>query len=128
MTATVRYRPCDNCPFREDVVGFLAPQRVYDIADSLLRRDMVFPCHKTVDYEQIDDDEDIHPLTGQELLCAGSLRLLEANDPFRNRAYRMAVMLGLYQPDRLDRETPCFESVEAMAEHMRRSPLNDRTR
>lgn len=42
-------RPCDNCPFRSDVVPFLRYARVAGIyADA--KRGQHFVCHKTVDY------------------------------------------------------------------------------
>ena len=70
--------PCSNCPFRNDGRGvYLSPDRVDEIEAALERGP--FPCHKTIDYDQADDDiytDDLVDLSGPAFTnashCAGA--------------------------------------------------------
>ena len=43
--------PCDNCPFRQDVVPYLRLSRVQEIWHIATRHGTHFVCHKTVNYD-----------------------------------------------------------------------------
>src|ERR1051325_256618 len=91
--------PCDNCPFRKDITFPLSPERTKEILDSLFVHDQTFPCHKTIDYEEWEEEERYIP-TGNEQHCAGALILAERlNRP--NQMMRIAERLGLYDRTKL---------------------------
>lgn len=69
--------PCATCPFRKEGGIPLTPGRVREIASMMLNsQGGMFPCHKTVDY---DDEPEDHEENGfrvpgkDELHCAGAL-------------------------------------------------------
>lgn len=39
-------KPCQNCPFRTDIKGYLRPERIAEITDSVLAGEF-FGCHKS---------------------------------------------------------------------------------
>lgn len=77
--------PCDNCPFNETGPGrklrdSLHPGRFLGILDAVANG-ADFYCHKTVDWDEEDEDEyegDFYRPKGRERVCAGSLAWLEA--------------------------------------------------
>ncbi len=101
-------RPCAHCPFRTDVPAYLTPERVEEIARSLVRSE--FPCHETTG----EEDEDGHRRQGDnEQHCAGALILLEKiEEP--SQMMRIAGRLRMYDPKKLDMEAPVFDSFEEM--------------
>lgn len=63
--------PCRHCPFRRDVVPFLHPVRVAEIARWAWNPYSSFPCHKTLGH----DDEGETVWTADSLECAGFLTM-----------------------------------------------------
>jgi hypothetical protein len=99
--------PCANCPFRTDVRPFITAARVREI----LSTDGDFPCHKTVTFDE--DDEDGGTInTGKEQMCAGFLILLE-HEQCPNQMMRIAERLGLYDPSKLRMDAPVYKSRRA---------------
>lgn len=110
-------KPCANCPFRNDVLsqkGWLGDDRANSIYETL-KAGGVFPCHKTVTYDDNDcfDDEDGDTFVHQEshIFCAGALIMLEkTGEAVGSNAIRIAERLGLYDHNKLDMESPVFSS------------------
>ncbi len=103
--------PCDSCPFRYDVPGFLMPGRVDELEQSLVRSG--FPCHKTVDHDEetgegIERKDSIH--------CAGALILLEKLEQ-PSQMMRICERLGMYDRSKLKMDAPVFEDFSEMADH-----------
>lgn len=70
--------PCALCPFKTSVTPFLHPERAYDIAMVASNPYASFPCHKTTEFN--DDDEDEYGEAGlvnrhKERECAGMLTM-----------------------------------------------------
>lgn len=103
-------RPCNNCPFRSDKPFPLHPQRALDIMSG----DHTFACHKTVDYDQPTDEEGrcdgVETENSQH--CAGFLILREKMSK-PTQMMRIAERLGLYDPTKLDMNSPVFEDIDA---------------
>jgi hypothetical protein len=117
--------PCAECPFRRDVPGYLSPARAQQIGDAIVSADESFACHKTitVDHEcQADEeewDENWRPILDDRKaqFCAGALILLEKlGRP--NRLPRIAIHLGMWDPDKMRHSELVFDSVEEMVQHM----------
>lgn len=108
-------KPCSHCPFRSDIRPFLTPERVREIARSLVRAE--FPCHETTgakEGERAPESEWKH--------CAGALILLEkVGRP--SQMMRIAERLGMYDARKLDMAAAVYESFEDMvsAQPRRRS-------
>lgn len=104
-------KPCKDCPFRNDKPhqkGWLGEQRADEIYQSLLDGGN-FPCHKTHDYTDDDDREFKHQDSHQ--FCAGALIMLnKEHNTLQSQALRMAIRLGLYNPNDLDVSSPVFEN------------------
>ena len=66
-----RTTPCEHCPFRVDVPGYLHRVRAVEIAQHLMD-DGEFPCHKTVTHDE-DEDGEYAVTTGREVACAGAM-------------------------------------------------------
>lgn len=106
-------RPCGNCPFRSDKPFHLAPDRVRGIlgggkhwwpAES-------FPCHKTLDYSDVDGDGYVKvPETAQQ--CAGVMAILH-REGRPNTAMQIAERFGLWDPSSLDPTAPWYASTQA---------------
>lgn len=114
MKYTLR-RPCQHCPFRTDVPGYLRRARCVEIAESIAQG-ATFPCHKTVEH---DDDEDGEPITrvpDTAQMCAGAMIVLERLEQ-PNQAMRVAERLGLYDPGKLDMAAPVVAHLAALADH-----------
>jgi hypothetical protein len=107
-------RPCPACPFRSDVTPYIRAARVKEIERGLVREQGTFACHKTVDYENEDEDgEAEHCPSEGEQHCAGALILLERiGRP--NQMMRIAERLGMYDAGALDIEAPVYGSFRAM--------------
>lgn len=113
-------RPCKDCPFRKDVVGYLKKGRAQEILDAILREDQTFTCHKTITGERIEDEsgEPIAYAPGvKDQHCAGAL-IMEKRYGWPNRMPRIAISFGLFDPDALRDEEVVFESESAMVAHM----------
>lgn len=106
-------KPCSNCPFRTDIDPYLRTARAREIVESLASG--IFPCHKTVDYEALDDlDEDDVGSRDQsgEKFCAGALIMMHKQGHVGQMA-RIGARLGGYDPDQLDMDAPVFASSVA---------------
>lgn len=105
-------KPCANCPFLKDQGKAinLQPGRVEGIIDDLLRGVTTgFSCHKTLNGEEIEDDEGnvIYQRGGKELECAGALAVLEKlNRP--TQLVRIMERMGAYDRNRY---IPLFDLV-----------------
>jgi hypothetical protein len=112
-------KPCADCPFRSDKVFPLHPDRARSILDGLLSGG-TFSCHKTVDYDRGDEDDemeddDCHIPSAEEQHCAGATILLEKlNRP--NQMMRISERLGFYDRTKLDMEAPIYEDDDEMVE------------
>lgn len=89
--------PCKDCPF---LVGSstnrtLREGRLGEIVEAI-RSDGTFQCHKTIN-EHIDDQH-----------CGGALVYMEKNR-IDNNMLRIAMRLGLYDPDSLDMESDIID-------------------
>lgn len=72
MCDTHMKKPCKDCPFLRSREPFLHPDRAYEIAEAANHRWNTFTCHKTLDY----DDENDEMYTGETSKeCAGFLTL-----------------------------------------------------
>lgn len=78
-----------------------------------------FPCHKTIDYDRRHDlqeqgaseEELVKAAVQQTQQCAGALIMFEnAGKPFQMA--QIAERLGLYDPSRLDRDAPVYDSPD----------------
>jgi hypothetical protein len=105
-------RPCSNCPFRSDVEFYLHPERVEEIIDSI-RVGQSFYCHKTTVHDEEEDE--FLPSHGEQH-CVGSMLLLENEESPPGQMERIAARLGLYDPSKLDRSLPIYDSGEEMIE------------
>lgn len=104
-------RPCNDCPFRTDVVPYLTKRRVRDIEDGLVRGQQSFPCHKTTVDSQDGDGEML--VTSKSEHCAGAMILLEGLAK-PNQMMRIAERLHMYDHTKLDMSAPVFNSFESM--------------
>lgn len=106
-------RPCAKCPFREDIPGYLHPERAHEIATS----EEPFACHETTVYSEETDEMEV---TSASQHCAGALILAEKREQ-PHQMMRIAERLGLYDHRRLDMAAPVFETETAMIVHHTRS-------
>lgn len=102
-----RKRPCSNCPFRKGMGSFfrLPRARLDEIMDG-----PAFQCHKTIDYDQFDDDRARQGDTPQQ--CAGLMAVLHAeNAP--NQIMQVALRLTDFSLNdiELDDAYPSKEAV-----------------
>lgn len=102
--------PCSNCPFRRDLPIELRPERVVEIAETLLNGNE-FECHKTVDYS---GDE---PATvARTRVCGGAVATL-AREGKDTQMSRITERLG-GKLATIDPEAPVFDSVAEWATAM----------
>lgn len=104
-------RPCANCPFRADGLGYLRQERAEEIADALLGG-ATFTCHKTNEF----DDEEGTIETADSQHCAGALIFLESQEQ-PNQLMRWMERLGAYDRTRLGMGAPVFQDAESFIEH-----------
>lgn len=101
-------KPCPNCPFLNNIRGYLRKARIRQIEGSLVRGS--FPCHKTVEWDSegentVNDREQHH--------CAGALILLEKlNRP--SQMMRVMERIGCYDRTKLDMGAPVFDTFDEM--------------
>jgi len=100
--------PCDNCPFRTDIDGYLRPDRVREIAASLFRGQS-FPCHKTT--EDWEEDGDLE-VTENSQQCAGA-EIFLAKQGTSTQMSRIAGRLG-FKVAKLNMKAPVCGSVSQM--------------
>lgn len=104
--------PCSNCPFRSDITPFLTEERAEEIADSL-EGGATFYCHKTLDYDDMEGE-----VTSRSRACAGSMITME-RDGQPNQIMRIAERIGMYDPTRLEMDSPVFDSLQEWKEAQR---------
>jgi hypothetical protein len=91
-------RPCENCPFRSDIAGYLDPRRAIEIANALERK--TFACHKTTGA----DGRRRRARVDQEH-CAGAI-LSQLKSGVQGDMVQLAERMGLLDLDKLDRAAP----------------------
>lgn len=122
--------PCADCPFRTDVRPYMRPERVDEIQAPLILAQ--FPCHKTVNYAAIQEDDNGEPVmerrnTAREAHCAGALILLEKlEEP--SQMMRISERLGMYDRRKLDMAAPVYDSFDDMREAMENEQRRTTTR
>ena len=110
-------RPCGQCPFRNDRPGFLNAGRVGEITHAILKDNKTFSCHKTLDGEWAEDQDEsaeahYHP-GPEEQMCAGALVLIEKTGA-ANQMVQLAERFGLWDRLTLDMTSPVFDTAEEM--------------
>ena len=104
-------KPCNNCPFRNDIKPFIRPERVDQIEQACVNAE--FPCHKTTEHDEDEDGYSIRVDNADTKHCAGALILMEkANCP--SQMMRICERLGIYDRTKLDMEAPVYEDWEDM--------------
>lgn len=115
--------PCGDCPFRTDRPFSLHPQRAQEIADAL-EAEQTFWCHKTVDYDAMEDGEEEEDsprgaAVDRAQHCAGAMIVLERMG-LRTGLMHVMADLGIYDPSKLDLDgAPVYETLEAFVEAMK---------
>lgn len=107
-------KPCDNCPFRKEGGIRLEPRRAREIAQGQIDNPgFTFPCHKTVNYDDRDEDDDTHYVwQKQNQYCAGALNFA-LNVGRSNQMIRIAAITGWKWKEMKEQEL-CFDSVASM--------------
>lgn len=109
-------RPCAKCPFRYDVGGYLTGERMEEIVEAI-RDGETFTCHNTVDYEGWDEEEEYIP-SEKDQHCAGALIFLEhLGELAAGQLTRIAMRIGMFDPDALDMSAPVFDDPHVLIEH-----------
>ena len=106
-------RPCENCPFRTDIPGYLRPERAREIAESIACG-AEFPCHKTTVPDPDDDSLNVGAEHSQ--MCAGAMILME-HEQAPNQMLRVAERIGLYDAGKLDMDAPVARSFVEFIRH-----------
>jgi hypothetical protein len=107
-------RPCASCPFRKGKGSAfrLTAQRLAEI-----RRGVSFQCHKTVDYDEWDDDIKRQGERPQQ--CAGLMALLHRHRE-QNQITQVAVRMGVLDPAQLDPKDEAYATWrDALNAHLR---------
>lgn len=126
-------KPCKDCPFRNDIRPFIHPERAAEIARGVLEEDLTFTCHKTISGENTDEDEyayeedptaEVSYVPGpQDQMCAGALVLIQKTGS-SNQMVQLAERFGMWDPSKLDMDSPVYESARDMVEaHERQDAL-----
>lgn len=89
-------RPCDNCPFRSDIIPYL-DSRCESLAEKIMHH--TFECHKTVYGDHRDERGRFKKRVRQH--CAGALIVMEKQGQLGDMQ-QIAERLGIYDPRRLD--------------------------
>lgn len=104
--------PCPNCPFRTDIPAYLRKARAEEIIRGITEEDGTFSCHKTVDYDSVDEEGESCPQnTDQTNHCAGAMILLEKMEQ-PNQWMRWMERLGFYDHTKMDMDAPVFDTPE----------------
>ena len=103
--------PCDNCPFRTDIKGYLRGDRVREICESLFTGGS-FPCHKTTEEWEDDDGENELREVEDSQQCAGA-EIFLAKQGTSTQMGRIAERLGM-KVAKLNTKAPVCGSVSEM--------------
>ena len=103
--------PCENCPFRTDIDGYLRGDRVREICESLFQG-ASFPCHKTTEDWEDDDGETDLIETENSQQCAGA-EIFLAKQGMSTQMGRIAERLGM-KVAKLNMKAPVCGSVSEM--------------
>jgi hypothetical protein len=103
--------PCDNCPFRKDIAGYLRSERVREICESLFRGQS-FPCHKTTEVWEDEDGESNFEATDDSQQCAGA-EIFLAHQGQSTQMSRIAERMGM-KVAKLNMKAPVCKSVSEM--------------
>ena len=108
--------PCGFCPFRNDQEPFgLGHDRATEIAESLiLGNGSVFPCHKTLDYDQEDHKQ--QDWLKRTIPCAGACVTTYKTLGDFNGVMQIGQRLGVFNLDELNHDAPVYESMEEFIE------------
>ena len=103
--------PCEHCPFRTDIAGYLRGDRVREIAESLFRGQS-FPCHKTTEDWEDEDGFSDRIETEDSQQCAGA-EIFLAKQGMSTQMGRIADRLGM-KVAKLNMKAPVCGSVSEM--------------
>lgn len=103
--------PCENCPFRTDIRGYLREDRIREIAESLFRG-ASFPCHKTTEAWEDDDGDSDMVESEDSQQCAGA-EIFLAKQGMSTQMSRIAERLGM-KVSKLNMKAPVCRSVSEM--------------
>lgn len=106
-------KPCKDCPFRNDITPYLTEARAKEITDGILKDDITFTCHKTLDGTWEHDEDGKYTPGDGDIHCAGAL-ILNEKEGRPNWRIRLAAFLGLFEPERLDLSAPVYDSAKDM--------------
>lgn len=102
--------PCAECPFRNDIHGYLRLERVQEIVASCFHGES-FPCHRTTEaWEDDEGFEDMHA-TEDSQQCAGA-EIFLAHQGSSTQMGRIAERFGSVVT--LDMKAPVCKSVQEM--------------
>lgn len=116
-------QPCSDCPFLKDPYFHLEKGRRKEIADSL-QSDQTFICHKTINYDKDwtyeGDEEEVFTPAEHHQHCAGALAvMIKSKTLLNNFLYRLAIMAGIFDPNKVKLDAPVYESLEEFAKDER---------
>jgi hypothetical protein len=121
-------KPCEKCPFRNNIPGYLTRARVIGLASALEQDGERFLCHSTLDYNAADDlyledTDEAHDAWAEAIVtadsqhCAGAAIVL-ARQGTPNRDMLMAERFGVWNRSELDLENKdVFQSMKEFIEH-----------
>lgn len=107
-----RKKPCSNCPFRigRGSLFNLHAERLEEI-----REGPAFQCHKTIDYDEFDDELLRQGSNPQQ--CAGLMSVLFAED-CPNTIMRAALHFKVLDPASLDTSTAYKSWQDVLSAHL----------
>jgi hypothetical protein len=75
--------------------------------------DMTFPCHKTVEYDEWEQEEGEYIYQGKEQHCAGALIvLIKMESLWYNFKLRLANVAKIFDPDKLNLKANTYSSMQ----------------
>jgi hypothetical protein len=107
--------PCEDCPFRKDKPFYLGGRRAREIADSIVKDDTGFTCHKTVIYDYDEDGNDAFDVMTNGRACGGVMVMLEKMQ-MPSQEMRVAHRLGMFDHTKLDMDAPVFDTMNEWVE------------
>lgn len=104
--------PCSDCPFRADGQGVicLGQDRATEIADSLTKGNgSVFPCHKTLDYEEEEDKR--QDWATRTIPCAGACVTTHKELGEFNGMMQVGQRLRIFDLTQLNHDAPVYQNM-----------------